>query len=134
MNHWSSIILTTHLLPHLQITGLSAKSYMMSALPSSIMSALISSLIYATLFPAYFSIWSLIYPLLCSALYNSSVASCTLGSFWFSIPILSTTSTAGNSPYPFTVTTLIGFALATSSAISNSLIKSSFSFKSLSAI
>ena len=108
-NHWLSIILTTQSSPHLQITGLSAKSYMMVAMFLAIISALNSSLATDTFLPPYSGICSLIIPFLCSILYNSLVASWSLGSFWSLMPNFSIISAAGISPYPFTLHTLIGF-------------------------
>ena len=134
MNHWSSMILTTQLFPHLHTTGLSAKSYMIVAMLSAISFSFNSSRAKRTFMPPNSGIESMILPLLCCCLYSSFVASCSFSSFWSVIPNLSMMSAAGISPYPLSVHTGIG---STFSMIPSRLyfaIISSLFFKSCSAM
>ena len=130
MNHWSSIILTTQLLPHLHTTGLSAKSYMIVAMFSLINFSFNSSRANLTFIPPKSGIDSMIVPLLCCCLYSSLVASLNFSSFWSVMPNLSMMSAAGISPYPLSVHTGIGSTFSMMPSRLYLAINSSFFFRS----
>ena len=134
MNHWSSMILTTQLFPHLHTTGLSAKSYMIVAMLSLINFSFNSSRAKRTFIPPKSGMDSIILPLLCCCLYNSLVASCNFSSFWSVIPSLSIMSAAGISPYPLRVHTGIGSTFSIIPLKLYLAINSSLFFKSFSAM